>query len=162
MSALTVIPATQQNWSDWFRKAIVHGWEPTKKEWIRFLAWRSRRVPSVTIEPVDSRGQQRRFIDLPWRLYADDPCWVHTDASAAKGIASRRGLGKVRHIEVSQLWLQEKVMRGEIKVIKVKGTENLSDSLTKYVNRDDIDMHMNGTSQVFKAGRHDLMPHVAQ
>lgn len=33
-------------------------------------------MPSVTIEPVDSRGQQRRFIDLPWRLYADDPCWV--------------------------------------------------------------------------------------
>lgn len=30
---------------------------------------------------------------------------LHTDASAAKGIASRRGLGKVRHIDVSQLWL---------------------------------------------------------
>ncbi len=33
---------------------------------------------------------------------------LKTDASAAKGIASRRGLGKVRHIEVSQLWLQER------------------------------------------------------
>ncbi len=30
---------------------------------------------------------------------------VKTDASAAKGIASRKGLGKVRHIDVSQLWL---------------------------------------------------------
>jgi hypothetical protein len=29
-----------------------------------------------------------------------------TDASAAKGIASRKGLGKIGHIEVSQLWLQ--------------------------------------------------------
>ena len=34
---------------------------------------------------------------------------VKTDASAAKGIASRRGLGKVRHIDVSQLWLQDRV-----------------------------------------------------
>ncbi len=40
---------------------------------------------------------------------------VHTDASAAKGIASRRGLGKVRHIEVNQLWLQDKVGRGKLK-----------------------------------------------
>ena len=32
-----------------------------------------------------------------------------TDASAAKAIAQRRGLGKVRHIEVNQLWLLEHV-----------------------------------------------------
>ena len=35
---------------------------------------------------------------------------LRTDASAAKGIASRRGLGKVRHIEVHQLWLQKKAI----------------------------------------------------
>ena len=34
---------------------------------------------------------------------------IKTDASAAIGIASRRGMGKVRHIETNQLWLQEKV-----------------------------------------------------
>ena len=33
---------------------------------------------------------------------------VETDSTAAKGIAFRKGLGKVRHIEVCQLWLQEK------------------------------------------------------
>ena len=30
---------------------------------------------------------------------------LHTDSSAAKGISNRRGLGKVRHIELSELWL---------------------------------------------------------
>ena len=35
-----------------------------------------------------------------------------TDASAALGIATRRGLGNVRHIEVSKLWIQEKVSDG--------------------------------------------------
>ena len=54
---------------------------------------------------------------------------VRTDASAAKGIASRRGLGKVRHIEVNQLWLQDKVSTGEIEIMKVKGTGNLADGL---------------------------------
>jgi len=33
-------------------------------------------VASVQIEPVVSRRQQRQFVDLPWRLYADDPCWM--------------------------------------------------------------------------------------
>ena len=37
---------------------------------------------------------------------------MYTDSSAAKGIASRKGLGKVRHIEVNQLWLQDKVGSG--------------------------------------------------
>ena len=39
---------------------------------------------------------------------------VKTDATAARGIAMRRGMGKVRHIEVSQLWVQDRVARGDI------------------------------------------------
>ena len=40
----------------------------------------------------------------------EEPMQLNTDASAAIGIGSRLGLGKVRHIEVNQLWLQEKSM----------------------------------------------------
>ena len=42
---------------------------------------------------------------------------VKSDASAAAAIASRRGPGKVRHIEVCQLWLQEKVRKLDLKVV---------------------------------------------
>eukprot|EP00969_Alexandrium_andersonii_P260382 11511999-Alexandrium_andersonii.AAC.1 len=59
-----------------------------------------------------------------------------TDSSAAKGVASRKGLGKVRHIEACQLWLQEKVQEGRIGLMKVKGTENPADILTKHVARE--------------------------
>ena len=34
---------------------------------------------------------------------------INTDASVAKSIAMRTGAGKVRYIEVNQLWVQEKV-----------------------------------------------------
>ena len=44
-----------------------------------------------------------------------------TDASAAKAMAGRVGAGKVRHMEVTQLWLQDRVSRGEIRVKKVAG-----------------------------------------
>ena len=56
---------------------------------------------------------------------------LRTDASAAKGISQRRGLGKIRHIEVHQLWLQEKVNRGQREAMKVKGRGNLADGLTE-------------------------------
>ena len=59
---------------------------------------------------------------------------IQTDASAAKGIASRRGLGRVRHIEVNQLWVQEKVSTGEIIVQKIGTKDNLADALTKHVD----------------------------
>ena len=49
---------------------------------------------------------------------------LKTDASVAKSIAMRRGAGKVRHLEVKQLWLQEKVQRKEINVEKAKTDEH--------------------------------------
>ena len=77
------------------------------------------------------------------------PITMRSDASAAIGIVMRRGLGKIRHIDVSQLWLQEKVRSGEIKMIKVKSSENKSDLLTKHHNHDAILNHMRSTSQEF-------------
>ena len=86
---------------------------------------------------------------------------VSTDASAAKGIASRRGLGKIRHIEVHQLWVQDKVASGEIEVRKVEGKTNIADVLTKHVAAEDIRIHMHYTSQCYACGRHGIMPQVA-
>ena len=49
---------------------------------------------------------------------------LYTDSSAAKGIASRRGLGKMRHVEVNQLWFQDKVHEAIITVNKIAGMSN--------------------------------------
>ncbi|HJT51446.1 MAG TPA: N-acetyltransferase, partial [Nitrosospira sp.] len=32
--------------------------------------------PGVVARPVTNRREMRIFIDLPWRIYADDPMWV--------------------------------------------------------------------------------------
>ena len=86
---------------------------------------------------------------------------VHTDSSAAKGMASRKGLGKVRHVEVNQLWVQETVGSGEIELKKIDGTSNLADALTKFVDGEGIRGHMWGTGQRYTPGRHTIMPAVA-
>ena len=33
-------------------------------------------MADIAIQPVETRGQQQRFIRLPWRIYQDDPCWM--------------------------------------------------------------------------------------
>ena len=87
---------------------------------------------------------------------------LYTDSSAAKGISSRRGLGKVRHIELNQLWLQDQVARGKVSVRKIRGEDNISDSLTKHSSPERIKQTMIGTMQKTVQGRHTIMPNVAQ
>ena len=55
--------------------------------------------------------------------------WV--DSSAAKSISSRMGLGKIRHLEVKFLWVQESVKEKRFQVRKIRGDCNPADVLTK-------------------------------
>ena len=58
-----------------------------------------------------------------------------SDASAAIGITQRLGLGKVRHLSLGDLWVQQKVRNGELNVGKLSGEENTSDMMTKALAR---------------------------
>ena len=87
---------------------------------------------------------------------------VLTDASAAKGIASRRGLGKTRHVDVHFLWVQERVHRGDLVVSKVWGGDNPADLLTKYLTRDKVHMCMLTFGLEYKEGRSAEAPEVAK
>ena len=85
---------------------------------------------------------------------------IKTDASAARGIASRRELGKVRHMDVTHLWLQEKVLSGEIELIKIDGKINRADALTKNVGQDHLDDHCRWLCLHRDNSRHEEMPMV--
>ena len=76
---------------------------------------------------AEALGMQSIMRELGWE--ADIRIWV--DSSAAKSMASRIGLGKVRHMEVKFLWLQEAVKSKTIEVREVPGTSNPADILTK-------------------------------
>ena len=66
---------------------------------------------------------------------------VHSDASAAIGMVNRTGVGRLRHVRVQFLWVQDAVREGDLKVSKVKGEENPSDLLTKHVSAELIRRH---------------------
>ena len=88
----------------------------------------------------------------------ESPIAIKSDASAAIGISSRIGIGKVRHIEVTQLWVQEKVANGEIAIHKVATEDNLADALTKAVDAHVIQKHVLGTNAEILSDRHPVTP----
>jgi hypothetical protein len=57
-----------------------------------------------------------------------------SDSSAARCFAARRGVGRMRHLEVRHLWLQEEVSNHRVLLRRVAGEANPADLMTKYLN----------------------------
>ena len=83
---------------------------------------------------VKSASHGLGFIGLARDLGLDLQLRLWTDSSAAKGIGSRRGIGKIRHLETSSLWLQRAVTDRRLTLHKDKGETNQSDVGTKHLD----------------------------
>jgi hypothetical protein len=95
-------------------------------------------------------GHQALMADLTIAL----PVRAWTDSSAALGIATRSGLGKIRHLETHTLWLQEKVRTGAIEVKKVRGEVNPADLFTKHLpSREKVHQLLNLFGCEYREGR---------
>ena len=81
-------------------------------------------------------GLQSLLVDLGWNL----PLRVFSNATAAIGIARRKGIGRIRHLDTTDLWIQDAIRSGRISLDKVPGTLNPADILTKYVDKRALDM----------------------
>ena len=103
-------------------------------------------------------GIKSMLTDLGFKLELE----VLTDASAAKGIASRRGLGKTRHVAVHFLWVQERVRSGDLTLSKVWGGGNPADLLTKYLTRDKMNRCMITFNLEYMDGRSAIAPAVTK
>ena len=78
---------------------------------------------------------------------------VHIDSAAAIGVIGRRGNGKLRHVRVGSLWIQERVETGELGVQKVPGEWNPADLLTKGLGQTKVERFVGMASQKFVDGR---------
>ena len=63
------------------------------------------------------------------------------DSSANDGILHRAGAGKVKHLSVRQLWLQERIAHKEIDHFKIPRAQNHSDVLTHHWTRAEGEDH---------------------
>ena len=83
---------------------------------------------------------------------------VKTDSSAARGIAMRPGVGKVRHLEVRTLWLQDQVDRVLVQIAKIAGETNPADVCTKHLDGRKLRDMLSILPLCFEHGRHALCP----
>ena len=99
-----------------------------------------------------SLGLQSILMDWGWKFQ----CHIWMDATAGIAIGSRRGLGKVKHIDTVFLWVQALVTEGRITVGKKPTKEMLSDFLTKLVDAATMLMCLTGLGLKFQSGQSKL------
>ena len=56
---------------------------------------------------------------------------VYLDSSAARGVFQRQGVGRIRHLEVKSLWVQEALQRKLFRLHAVPSSDNTADFGTK-------------------------------
>ena len=71
-----------------------------------------------------------RFLGLPLKLV------LQTDSAASRGILNISGVGKIRHLEVKTLWIQQLVATDKITIRPVPGVRNPADIGTKVLGRE--------------------------
>ena len=76
---------------------------------------------------------------------------VHTHA--AIGIVRRSGFGKLRHLNVRYLWLQDQVAAGNMALHKVQGLVNPGDLVTKRLAQAAVTKQFSSLDMWVESGR---------
>ena len=75
-----------------------------------------------------------------------------TDSNAAKSFVCRRGLGKMRHLEIRDLWLRNEVASGKLVVYKIPGTLNPADLMTKVLSLKEVEFRLEFMNMYIRGG----------
>ncbi len=142
--------------------AIKHGWHLIKSwattQSIVALSSGESELYALTKGAAQSLGMASLADDLG----LDTTLKLHTDASATIGIVRRRGLGKLRHLNVQYLWLQDRADSGDIDVTKVAGHDNPADLMTKHLAAHDMWRHLDNLGVSIHSDRADSAPQLAR
>jgi len=108
---------------------------------------------------VRASGMGLGFQSLMRDLGCELKVRIWTDSSAAIGICTRQGLGKLRHLDTQTLWIQQAVRSGRIDLRKIGGEVNPADLLTKHMSSQDKLRRLVGLFGCkFASGRAALAP----
>ena len=87
---------------------------------------------------------------------------INGDSSEVKGILARRGCGKVKHLEVKLLWLQEQVRSGKVEFQKISRKNNPSDALTHHYTRKEAKKHFKHMGIEFMSVRGEVCANLGE
>ena len=117
-------------------KQYIKGWATTCA--VIALSTGEAELAAIVRASAEGLGLQSVLADFGQTVSLE----VHSDATAAIGIVKREGLGRVRHLAVADLWIQQKQKMKIISYHKVPGPMNSSDIMTKGVDADTMRRHL--------------------
>ena len=130
----------------------IKSWSSTQKS----ISLSSAEAELVAVVKISAEALGMQQLMGEWNINLK--CCVFADSSAALGIVNRKGNGKMRHVKIGMLWIQEKREAGEIEFEKVAGAINPGDLMTKYLTLKMIEAHLGIMNLVFSEGRSKLAP----
>ena len=93
-----------------------------------------------------------RDMGLHWRID------LYNGATAAIGMARRKGMGRIRHLHVTDLWVQEKFNNQLAFLHKLLGAKNPADLVTKYTEKAILTMALGKIGMQILDGRSAVAP----
>ena len=78
---------------------------------------------------------------------------LFVDSTAALGTVNRKGNGKLRHIRVGQLWIQQTAEDEDLQFRKIGGKSNPADACTKHLTQNNLDKAMETANMEYRTGR---------
>ena len=133
---------------------LIKHWSSTQK--VVTLSSGEAELAGVVKGAGEGLGVQSLALDLGMQFDLE----IYADSAAAIGICRRSGIGRVRHLAVGQLWVQERLRNCDFSLFKVAGQDNPADALTKQLAREPLDRHMRRMGLVREKGRAESGPHV--
>ena len=122
--------------------AIVLGCHLLKR-WSRTQAWVAlSSAEAELVSMVKGCAELIGVRDMMEELGHTLQAVFYSDSSAARGIVSRSGGGRLKHIETNLLWIQEHAARGSIHFRRVVRKENGADILIHLCTAAELAVHI--------------------
>lgn len=78
---------------------------------------------------------------------------VPVDASVANSLCERKGIDRIRHVDVCNLWLQDRQERDRAPLTNINGKLNCADLMTKYLSVDENKLNLGRRILCYQDGR---------
>jgi len=109
----------------WIQGCLLQHWARTQP--IVALSSCESELVAMNVAVMEAKLVQSisQEVGIPQKLH------LHADSTAGLAVVSKRGPGRLRHLEVKQFWLQDEVRAGRLHLYHIDGADNVADMLTK-------------------------------
>ena len=111
------------------------------------LAWWSLTQPVIAQSTCEAElialnvgGCEARYAqEILKELGMDIQITLFSDSMSACKLTAKRGPGRMRHMDIKRLWLQEEVRAGRIVIDRIATNVNIADLMTKYIDKNRLE-----------------------